>query len=368
MTHETTFRSVAVTEVTDLLKGLLEYPIVQALVIVLGAVLLALLARQVFHRVVSRLVSRTRTSMDDSLVGSLRGPLVVSILLLGFGWAVLSLELPPKITFVLLAAMKTVAVIVWSRAMFSLGTTMLDALSQRIDSFSWIQPKTMPLLDMVLKVVIVAGFLYFALIAWNLNITSWLASAGIAGIAIGFAAKDTLANLFAGMFIVADAPYKIGDFVVLDNQIRGQVMDIGIRSTRILTRDDVEITVPNAVIANAKIVNETGGPHQKMRIRVKVSVAYGSDVDQVCEVLMGCTTDLEHGCTTPVPRVRFRALGESGLDFELLVWVDEPVYRGLVLHELNTRVYNALNQAGIEIPYPKLDIYLKQIAAQDETK
>ena len=75
--------------------------------------------------------------------------------------------------------------------------------------------------------MVVAGFLYFACIAWHVPLTSWLTSAGIVGIAVGFAAKDTLANLFAGIFIVADAPYEIGDFVVLDNRIRGVVVDIG---------------------------------------------------------------------------------------------------------------------------------------------
>ena len=77
---------------------------------------------------------------------------------------------------------------------------------------------------------------------------------------MGFAAKDTLANLFAGVFILADAPYKIGDFIVLDGGERGRVTKIGIRTTRILTRDDVEITIPNATIANSKIINESGGP------------------------------------------------------------------------------------------------------------
>jgi MscS family membrane protein len=85
--------------------------------------------------------------------------------------------------------------------------------------------------------------------------TAWLASAGIIGIAVGFAAKDTLANLFSGVFILADSPYKLGDYVVLEDNSRGKVTQIGLRSTRMLTRDDVEVTVPNSIMGNTKIIN-----------------------------------------------------------------------------------------------------------------
>jgi small-conductance mechanosensitive channel len=257
--------------------------------------------------------------------------------------------------------LKTLAVILWAMAAMRVGAILLDALSRQVHRMTWIQPKTLPLFDIVWKVLVIAGSLYFAFIAWNINLTSWIASAGIVGIAVGFAAKDSLANLFAGVFILADAPYRIGDFIVLDNGLRGVVTDIGIRSTRLLTRDDIEVTLPNAVIANAKIVNETSGPHQKMRVRVKVSVAYGSDVEQVEEVLMNCAGGVEHVSDNPAPRVRFREFGDSGLLFELLAWIEEPIYRGRVLHALNARVYKAFGEAGIEIPFPKQDLYIKEM-------
>ena len=95
-----------------------------------------------------------------------------------------------------------------------------------------------------------------------------------------------VAYLFAGIFILTDAPYKIGDFVVLEGNLRGMVTQIGIRSTRILTRDDVEVTIPNSIMGNSKVVNESGGPHLKYRIRVKVGVAYGSDIDLVQNALL----------------------------------------------------------------------------------
>ncbi len=347
-------------QLSVLFGELLEAPAIQAALILVGSILVALVVRFIFRGLFSALVSKTRTDLDNTLLEAARGPVVQSVLLVGAACAALVLGMPETPAFITFALLKTVAVIIWSRAIMRLGTIVLEALSRRIDSVRWIEPKTLPLLEMALTVAVIAGSLYFAFVAWEINVTSWLASAGIVGIAVGFAAKDTLANLFAGVFIVADAPYKIGDFVILDDVIRGQVVDIGIRSSRLLTRDDVEVTVPNAVISNARIVNETGGRHQKMRVRVKVAVAYGSDLDQVSEVLLGCVGGANNVCSEPEPRVRFRTFGDSGLDLELLAWIEEPVYRGRVLHELNTRVYNALNQAGIEIPYPKRDVYIKE--------
>jgi MscS family membrane protein len=153
----------------------------------------------------------------------------------------------------------------------------------------------------------------------------------------------------------------VGDFVVLDNTIRGQVLEIGLRSTRLLTLDDIEVTVPNAVIANSQIVNQTGGPDEKMRVRVKVEAAYGSDIDQVEEVLLGCVAGVEHIVSDQTPRVRFRSFGASGLVFELLAWIEQPVFSGRVLHDLNSNVYKAFQRAGIEIPYSKQDVYVKEL-------
>ena len=192
-----------------------------------------------------------------------------------------------------------------------------------------------------------------------MDMTAWLASAGIVGMAIGFAAKDTLANLFSGVFILADTPYKIGDYIVLDSGERGAVTHIGIRSTRMLTRDDAELAIPNSIMGNTKVINESGGPHIKYRIRIPVGVSYDSNIDQVREVLMRVAEQCEKVTDSPAPRVRFRALGESSLDFELLCWVAEPWMRGQVTDILLTLIYKVFKVENIEIPFNKRDIYIK---------
>ena len=170
-----------------------------------------------------------------------------------------------------------------------------------------------------------------------------------------------LSNLFAGLSIVADAPYKLGDYVVLDSGERGKVTFIGLRSTRILTRDDIEITIPNGVIGNAKIINEAGGPSEKRHIRIPIGVAYGSDIDKVIETLDHVAKDHDEICENPKPRVRFRKFGTSSLDFELLCWINQPVDRGRMEHELNCAVYNLFQKEGIEIPFPQQDVYVRSM-------
>jgi small-conductance mechanosensitive channel len=228
------------------------------------------------------------------------------------------------------------------------------------------QPRTIPMFDIILKLVTLLVGSYCLLMVWGINPLGWLASAGIVGIAVGFAAKDTLANLFSGFFIVADAPYKLGDYINLDSGERGRVISIGMRSTRLLTRSDVEITVPNAVIGGAKITNESGGPDEKMRLRIVVGAAYGSDVDQVCKLLKEIGDANPEVCKIPAPRVRMRGFGASSLDFNLLAWIEKPEDRGRISHELYMNIYKSFALAGIEIPYAKRDVYIKEFPSQEE--
>jgi len=314
-----------------------------------------------FVRVIALVTRRTATDVDNRIATELRGPVIWTILLIGVIIAHLEFQAPEQVNYFVLGIIETILALIWAMTLMRIGRILLGVVSGMVDKIKWIEPRTLPLFDMILTVVVVGGFLYAFCIAWSIPLTSWLASAGVLGIAVGFAAKDTLSNLFSGIFIVADTPYKVGDFVVLDNTIRGEIQEIGMRSTRLLTRDDIEITVPNAVIANSQIINQTGGPHEKMRVRVKVEAAYGSDVDRVEEVLLGCVEGVQHIVEDPSPRVRFRSFGASGLVFELLAWIEKPVYRGRVLHALNGRVYKAFHEAGIEIPYSKQDVYVKEL-------
>jgi MscS family membrane protein len=209
----------------------------------------------------------------------------------------------------------------------------------------------------IAKLVVLAGAIFLFLSLWKINVTPLLASAGIAGVAVALAAKETLSNFFGGITILLDQPYRVGDFIILDSGERGQVAEIGLRSTRILTRDDVQISIPNSIITNTKVINESA-PEPRFRVRIKVGVAYGTDVDQVEEVLLTVARDNALVVPEPEPRVRFRTFGDSSLDFELLCWAHKPHDKGKLIHELNRGIYKAFDHTGIVIPFPQRDVHM----------
>jgi small-conductance mechanosensitive channel len=317
----------------------------------------------IMTRFIRRLLKKTKFTLDDQILDIFHRPIFVSILLLGLAVATDRLDFSQTVHFVTLSGLKTVAIFLWAKAAARFLQLIIVLVSRDDSRFTLIQQRTLPLFNNLLVILVVALALYFVFLAWNINVTAWIASAGILGLAISFAAKDTLANLFSGVFILTDAPFKLGDFILLDSGERGEVTHIGIRSTRLLTRDDVEITVPNSIMGNAKITNETGGPHERYRIRVKVGVAYGSDIDKVKSVLMDVAGSQPEVCKAPAPRVRFRAFGDSSLDHELLCWVDKPVLRGRVTHLLNSAVYKRFIKEGIDIPFPQRDVFIKTAPA-----
>ncbi|KPK39769.1 MAG: mechanosensitive ion channel protein [Gammaproteobacteria bacterium SG8_47] len=341
-----------------------DSPWVHAAAVFAISLLAASLLALAFARLVGALVQRTGTSVDDAIMGLLRGPLFWSVVLVGALAAITVLKLPASAVQIGRAVVVSVLIILWSTFLIRFSRVLLTTLSARARPQALVRPQTLPLFNNLVLIVVLALAIYFVFQTWHIDMTAWIASAGIAGIAIGFAAKDTLANLFSGVFILADAPYKIGDYIVLESGERGKVTHIGIRSTRLLTRDDVEVTIPNSIMGNTRVVNESGGPHEKFRVRIKVGVAYGSDIDQVRRVLMEVASNNDQVCRDPEPRVRFRSFGASGLDFELLCWAANPELRGRMLDALNTAVYKRFADEGIEIPYSKHDLYIKESPAQ----
>lgn len=337
---------------------LTDYPLV--LVLMLGALGWGIgkALQLVVRKLLEQAASRTRTDLDDRLIRLLSAPIIQTTVTLALIVAVMAFEGQTAFEQVVIRFLVTLLLLFWARAWLKATHLALEAMSKNVRRFALFQPRTVPLFEMGIKVLLVLVFAYLFMGVWGIDGTAWLASAGIIGIAIGFAARDTLANLISGVSIIADAPYKIGDYIVLDTGERGIVTSLGIRSTRLLTRDDVEISIPNAVIGNAKITNESGGPWVKQRIRVPVSVAYGSDTDKVVKVLEGVARDNSDVIERPEPRVRMRAFGQSSLDFELMGWIDHPEDRGKVSHELFMEIDKRFREEGIVIPFPQRDVHL----------
>jgi len=205
-------------------------------------------------------------------------------------------------------------------------------------------------------VLLLVGTVIFLNI-WKINLRPLLASAGVAGIIGAIVAKDTLSNLVAGFSLLLDAPFKIDDYIVLETGERGRVTGIGLRSTTLLTRDDVQITIPNAIMAGSTIINESA-PFPRYRVRIKVGVAYGTEPKKAEETLLSVAHDNSKISQVPEPRVRAREFGDYGIKIELLCWAKHPKDRPLVVHQLITSIYERFQEENIIIPVPVQDIYL----------
>jgi MscS family membrane protein len=336
------------------------YPLMAAFLVVCTGYLLGKLFQYLNHRLLGRMASLSKSHLDDHLVRMLNAPIMHTMMLLSLVLAVHLLNLPETLDMITIRLLMTILVLSWARALLSSTPLILAELKNNRNRFPLFQPRSVPLIQMGINLLLFGLLVYLCFSLWGIDATAWLASAGIIGIAVGFAAKDTLANLISGVSIIADKPYKIGDYIVLDTGERGVVTSLGIRSTRLLTRDDLEISIPNAVIGTAKITNESGGPWLKQRIRVPVGVAYGSETEKVVTILEGIAKSNADIVENPEARVRMRGFGDNALNFELLGWIEKPELRGLVRHNILLEIDRRFREEGIKIPFPQREIHIQK--------
>ncbi len=340
----------------------------ELVIIILGTIVTAQIVTFLLVFVSKNIAKRTETPVDDEIIDSFRNPVFYTIILSGAYFVLRTVFLGDHVFDIMLPLFQTVLVLIWAVFLTKLIKIVLRCFRDA-EKVQCVTVQTMPFFINVSVILIWIVAVYIACLVWHINMTAWLASAGVAGIAVGFAAKDTLANVISGMFILTDAPFKIGDYILLDNGSRGKVTNIGMRTTRIITMDDTEVTIPNAVIGSATLTNESGGDVGAIfRVKVPFGVAYGTDVDRVEKIVYDIAVANEHVLADPEPRVRFRVFGTSSLDFELLVWVENSAKKGRAIHELNHAIYKAFNAAHIEIPYTKQDLYIKELPQKQSQK
>jgi len=216
------------------------------------------------------------------------------------------------------------------------------------------------LLNKFTGAIIYAVAIIMALDILGVNVMPFIAGAGVAGIAIGFAAKDTLSNLIAGILLIIDRPFEIGDRIEVwsapaGSATWGDVIDIGLRATKIKTTDNIVIIIPNNEIMRRDIVNYTLIT-SKIRVRVNIGVSYEADIDKAKEIIIGVAGSADWISKEPPPKVVVRSFGEFSVDLQLRVWIDNARKRMDTISYITDHVKTAFDEAGIEIPYPKRDI------------
>ncbi len=201
-----------------------------------------------------------------------------------------------------------------------------------------------------------------ALDIMGINVMPFVAGAGVLGVAVGFAAKDTLSNLIAGVLLIIDRPFEIGDRIEVwsapaGSASWGDVIDIGLRATKIKTTDNIIIVIPNNEIMKRDIVNYTL-LSSNIRVRINLGVSYDTDIQLAKEVILEVASQLEWVLKEPGPKVVVRNFGESSVELQLRVWIRNARRRMDTISLITDQVKTAFDAKGIEIPYPKRDIHI----------
>ncbi len=332
---------------------------VNALISIMAFILIAKAADLFVGKILSRLTRFTKSDIDDKILDIIHRPVYFTIILVGIVLAIAYLKPSQKVIFYADGIIYSIMAAIWMIAVIKVSNIVIENAIYKVSDVTGLSKDIIPLIENVAKIAIIVAGLMVVLSIWRINITPLIASAGIAGAGIAIAAKDTIANFFGGISVFVDKPFKIGDFIVIDKVDRGEVVSIGIRSTRIKTLDDIMITIPNSIIAGSKIVNESA-PTPNLRVRIPVNVAYGSDIDLVEKTLTGIAIQNGNILNDPAPKVFFNAFGESALNLELLCWIKEPALRLRTVDEINREIYKKFNELGIRIPFPRRDVHIYQ--------
>lgn len=226
---------------------------------------------------------------------------------------------------------------------------------RRLFERSQTDPALAPIVLPLARLSLLALGLLVAVEQMGFNVGSLIAGLGIAGLAVGLAAQETLANFLAGIALLWDRPFRLGDNVTVAGRF-GVVTEIGLRSTRLRTLEQLEVTIPNKEVAQQQIVNHSRYP--QIRINAAFAVGYREDLERVRALLVAAVARQPGVVAEPVPQVVVVRLGESGVECELRAWVATPVAESASLFDLLELVKATLDANGVEMPYPQRTVHL----------
>jgi small-conductance mechanosensitive channel len=295
----------------------------------------------------------------SAFLGAIRVPSMLWCLVLALGVAVQSAELPGTVASQLAVVLKIAVILSATVTLAGVLGSLVTAAGERRALGGGVT--TLAQTTVRLTVLIVGSLVLLS--AVGIEITPMLTALGVGGLAVALALQDTLSNLFAGIHLVADRPIRVGDYVKLGDGVEGYVVDIGWRSTRVQTLQNVVVIVPNRTVAQSVIVNYDL-PESRMSLRIQVGVSYAADPDHVERVLtqeaLAAAGEVPGLLKDPPPVARFiPGFGEHSLDFTLICQVATFVDQYLVQHELRKRILRRFRAEGIEIPFPVRTVELR---------
>lgn len=315
----------------------------------------------IIEKIVLALTRKTKTRLDDLIVEKTRGPLFYIIILVGIYLSLSTLSLGGTVASTTNKIIGSLIIFIFAMAFNRSIDAIIGTVGKKWaeKTESTIDDELLPLFSKV-SVALVFTFAFILILkVWEIDITGVLAGLGVVGIALGLAFQDSLKNIFGGIFLILDKNIKMGDVIKIDSGEIGEVTDIGLRSTRLKTPDNEMIIIPNGNLATSKIQNLVL-PDNKLRINVRFSAAYGTDIGKVEKVVLEAISGIDGKLDDPAPRVVFTEMGDFSLNFIGRFWIDHYKNAEITKSIASRKIYEALNKAGIEIPFPARQVYIKK--------
>jgi len=350
--------------------GLLEKPLLHVLgrdVSLLGLIAFVVwfsvgiaLARIIQHDAIRRLLSRLK--IEVNLIAIITTILSLAVFVFFFITAVNAAGIPlswnaplPGVALSLFQIFLLIALLI---AVFWLSSRTKRFLFNRFLAQSGLDRALQyAIAQIVSNVVLIVG-IFIVLDNAGIHLGALAVFAGAVGVGVGFGLQNIASNFISGLVILAERPITIGDRVEVAG-IAGQVQHIRARSTVIVTNDNITMIVPNSKFIESPVTNWTYGD-PRVRFRIPVGVAYGSDIDKVRAALVAAGKENQHTLSDPEPSVFFEKFGDNAIEFELVVWSSEMSYRPRRYRsDLNFAIEKKLREAGIEIPNPQRDLHIR---------
>jgi len=314
-----------------------------------------------------KVVFKTESEHDDAFVEVIRKQINIIFITIGIQMGTLRL---PFIGAEIKQSLNQIYIAIYVFAATVIVWRLLDSLVE------WYQKEVEPerdanqtdtfllLLQRIARVILVFMSAIMLLSLYNVNVNALIAALGVGGLALSLAAQDTLSNVISGLMIMMDQPFRVGDRI----EIRGlgtwgDVVDIGLRTTRIRTRDNRLVIIPNNSISTDQVVNYSF-PDPTYRIEFEIGVGYGQDIELVRQIIIDAVRNVEGVLPDRPVDALYIAMGESAMTFRVRWWIESFVDTRRMFDSVNTALQVALDEAGVDLPYTTYDVRVFNISDQ----
>ncbi|WP_224982121.1 mechanosensitive ion channel family protein [Geomonas agri] len=311
--------------------------------------LLSRLLQVLIAKIGTRLCAATETDLDDRILERVSGPAMLLVNCAGLYLAIKRLPLHDKVGIAAAGLLFVVNITILTVIAYRVLDELLKAYGARVAGAE-VSRQIMPLVEKLCTIFLVVTALIITLKHFNYDILSLVTALGVGSLAIGLAAKDTLANMVSGFTLMIDRPFRIGDRIQLGTQV-GDVIDIGLRSTKIKGADNTFLIIPNSELCNSTLVN-MAFPDVRVKGRVNIGIGYECDVERAKNLMVQTALSAPDVLKEPKPDAYFMNFGDSALNLSLFFWVADYTHTVSATDQINSALLQCFQDNGITIPYP----------------